>query len=157
MTLGQVAKENDNACGDDQRGRWIPPELFDKDLQEHIIEYDTDHGDYKVAEQLYSSFQERTLEHHVHTQVKADGERKAKGNKKGSNVGREGNEPKVQDLLFQDEIVCDKINKDVQQCVTASASCVAKHLQGHKPLKQRIEQVYKPKDESPYFMVDTPH
>lgn len=51
-------------------------------------------------------------------------------------------DPKVYHLLFQDEIITDKINKDVQDRISAPAGDIAKGLYWNKPLERRVEKVY---------------
>jgi len=67
-------------------------QVFNKKLQQEIIQKYTGHGYEKVANQLYSSAQMRTLEYHIHTQVKAYWKGDTKSHKECSYMGCKCNE-----------------------------------------------------------------
>ena len=59
----------------------------------------------------------------------------------GGNVGREGNEAKVEDLFVKDEMIENIVQHPLQDEVQASAGRITEQLKAHELAKRRIEEV----------------
>lgn len=120
---------------------FMPAKGFNKEFKQNIVQSYASHRHHKIADQLDSSPQVRTLENHVHAQVKANGKRNEKGHDKSRHVRLKGQHTHMQYLLVQHEVVKHVVKKNIEQRVATAAGCVVIGLNRHKPPEQGIKDV----------------
>lgn len=74
---------------------------------------------------------------HPETRQEGDGELEHEG----CNMGRKGNEAKVENLTFEDEMVENIVQHPFQNEVQATTSRITEQLEAHHLAERRIEEV----------------
>ncbi len=135
----------------------MPAQRFDKKLQQKIVEPHAGHGHQKIAHQLYAPPQVRSLENHIHAEVKANGKGDEKGHDKRRYVRFKSNKAKIENLLVQNEIVKEVIENDVEERIAATASRIMVSLQGHETPEKRVKYIQYRKNVFSYLVMDLTH
>ena len=116
-------------------------EHFDKELQAEVVDEDIAHGDEEIPDNLCPTAQSRPREtdvsRHPKTRQEGDGELEHEGR----DMGREGNEAEVEDLLVEDEMVKNIVQHPFQNKVQTAAGRIAEQLKAQKLAERRIEKV----------------
>lgn len=128
-------------CIEYHGGRRIPTEDFYKKFEENVIENNAGYHHQKVAEQLGPTAQVGRVEHDDFVEVKTEWKSNEKCKNEGCNVGTDRHERKVQDLFVKNIIVGDEEQKNVQQHISTSTSCIIVQLLGHPLAEQGIKSV----------------
>lgn len=92
--------------GDDDVGNGRPPlEHFDEEFQAEVVDENVAYGDEEIPDNLRPAAQggarETDMARHPETRQEGDGELEHKGR----DMGCKGNEAKVKDLTFEDEMI----------------------------------------------------
>ena len=92
--------------GDDDVGDGRPNvQHFDEEFQAEVVNENVDDSDKEIPDNLRPAFQRRArkadVSRHPETREEGDGELEHKSR----DMGREGNEAKVEDLTFEDEMI----------------------------------------------------
>lgn len=139
--LGHIAERHDDDRCKDLRNRRVKMQVFDKQLDEYIIKEYAKHYQQEVPEQLHSAFQDRAWKYNIAVQQvtgrKADG----KCDQEGCDMRADGTSGRVHHPLYQDEIIRNEIEKDVEDGVAASTNSIAKGLQWHQSAEGRIKEI----------------
>jgi hypothetical protein len=114
ILLGQVTEGDDDHCCEYLRDGGIDVELLHKQLDEDIVESQTDHHQDEISEQLYPAMEDGLGEYNILVEEIARGEADGEGHNKGENIGGNGNETHVHIPFVQDKIIADGIHDDIQ-------------------------------------------
>src|SRR5258708_36354510 len=96
--------------------------LLHEELDKDIVQEQADDHQHEIPEQLYPAMQGGLGEDNSAHQEKPRRETNAKGNEYGSRIRFQSHKPKVPILFMQDEIITDKENKNIQQCVPSATA-----------------------------------
>jgi len=118
-------------------------ELLYKELDEDIIEPETDDHQQKITEELYPSMQRGFREHDVAGQEKPRWKAYTKGYEDRRNMGLDDKESKVNVVLVQDQIIPYRIHDNVQDSIRTPAGRIAKSLQWHNLAERRVKEIDK--------------
>ena len=80
-------------------------EHFDEEFQAEVVDEDVDHGDKEIPHNLGPAPQSGTRKANVSCHPETSEEGNGKLEHKGSNVRRKGNETKVENLTFENEMI----------------------------------------------------
>ena len=139
--VGQVAERHADD-GDDDVGKRCPDaQHLDEKFQAEVVDEDIADGDKEIPDNLCLTAQcgarETDVSRHPEAREEGDGELEHEGR----DVGREGDETEVEDLLAEDVIVEDIVQHPLQDEVQAAASRVTEQLEAHHLAEWRIEEV----------------
>ena len=135
----------------------VPAKGFDKELQQYIVEAYTGHGYKEISDQLNPPAQVRSLEDHIHAEVKTNRKRDEEGHDKGRYVRLEGQHANVHYLLVQDEVVEHVVKENVEQRIATTAGSIMIGLNGHEPPEQGVEYVQHGKNGFSNAIVNSTH
>jgi hypothetical protein len=91
------------------------------------------------------------------------GEKKAceksngKYNQEGANVRTYCNNMQINNLLVENKIVTDEIQRNIEHCITTPCCCVPKRFFGNQRLKRYIKKIYGLEYEYPYALCHIRH
>jgi hypothetical protein len=143
ILLCQITERHDNDRGQYLCESGINMELLDKELDEDIVQQQTDDHQHKITEQLHPSMQSAFRKHDIAHQKEPHWETKTPGDNDGSDMRLDHQKTKIDIMFVQDKIVPDCIHHDIDQGITPPTGCITKRLQGHDPAKRRIKEIYK--------------
>ena len=120
---------------------------LDEEFQKDVVHADRP-GDRKgVAEELRPLRNRRAAERHVAVQPEPGEEGDRKGAEHRRDMGRNGHESQVEQLLIEQKIVYQKVTPPSEEDVPAAAGGIAEHLPGQERRYGRdVEQVDRPDD-----------
>ena len=114
---------------------------LDEELQAKVVNEDVDNRHQEIPDNLCPAFQcgarEADVACHPETRQESDGELEHKGR----DMGRKGNEAKVENLTFEDEMVENIVQHPFQNKVQATAGRITEQLEAHHLAERRIEEV----------------
>ena len=90
---------------------------------------------------MVSAGQYRSGKNNVTVQIKARGKTHGKCDEKGRDMRTNRSQRSIENLLFKDKIIADKINEDIEQGVKPTASQVTKSLWRNKFPERRIKKI----------------
>lgn len=128
--------------GDDDIGNGRPPlEHFDEEFQAEVVDENVAYGDEEIPDNLRPAAQggARKTDVPCHPETRQESDRELEH--EGSNVRREGNEAKVEDLTFEDEMIENIVQHPFQNEVQATTSRITEQLEAHHLSERRIEEV----------------
>ena len=126
---------------DDDVGNGRPPlEHFDKEFQAEVVDENVAHGDEEIPHNLRSATQSRFRETDVSRHPKTRQESDGKLEHEGRDMGREGNEAEVENLLVEDEMVKNIVQHPFQNEVQTATGRIAEQLKAQKLAERRIEK-----------------
>ena len=114
---------------------------LDEELQAGVIDEDIDDGHKEIPNNLCPTFQRRAGKTDVARHPKACQESDGELENEGSNVRREGDETKVEDLFAKDKIIENIVQHPLQNQIQAAASRITEQLKAHHLAERRIEKV----------------
>ena len=138
MLLSEIAKSNNNYSRQYFRNSRIDLELLDKQFDEKVIEKDTGNHQHKVTQQLMRTRHHRSRENDIAIQVKARWESDNKSYQESGNMRTDSAKGCKHDLLFENKIIADKINKDIQKHVACTTRRIPEGLVRHQPSERRV-------------------
>ena len=114
---------------------------LDEELQAKVVNEDVDNRHQEIPDNLCPAFQcgarETDMARHPETRQEGDGELEHKGR----DVGREGDEAKVENLTFENKMVENIVQHPFQNKVQATAGRIAEQLKAHHLAEWRIEEI----------------
>jgi hypothetical protein len=143
ILLRKITERHDNDRGQDLGESGINMELLYKELDEDIIQQQTNDHQHKISEQLYPSMQGAFRKHNITHQKEPHRETKTPGDNNGSDMGLDHQKTKIDIVLVQDKIVPDRIHHNIDQGIASPTGRISKGLQRHDPAKRRIKEIYK--------------
>jgi len=63
----------------------------------------------------------------------------------------------IKHLLFQDEIIAYKIQKNINYKIATTTGCIPEHLNGHELPEKRIKEVDETEYKCPDLIMNSPH
>jgi hypothetical protein len=131
--------------GDDDVGNGRPnvPHLYEE-FQAEIVDEDIAYGHKEIPDYLRSTFQYRAREADVtcHPETCKESDRELEH--KSGNVGRKGDEAKVKDLPFENEMVENIVQHPLQNKVHTTAGRITEQFEAHHLAERGIEKVDDP-------------
>lgn len=141
LLLSEITEAHHNDGGQHLCNGWINIALLHKELDEGIIEADTNQHQQEIAEQLHPSLQGGARKNDKPVQQVAGGETDGERNEEGHDMRTDSPRKCVYDLLIQDEIIADIINKYIKNGIAATTGSIPESLQRHPPPERRIEEI----------------
>ena len=138
MLLSKVTECDYNNSGQYFRNRREYIEMLDKYLQEYIVQQYANEHKQKIPEQLYPASQGRSGKNNKTVEKKSSRKTDRKCYQEGSNMRTDCTNRCIKNLLIQDEIIADEIDKNIQHSIACSASRIPESLHRHELLKRRI-------------------
>ena len=128
--------------GDDDIGDGRPNvQHLDEELQAKVVNEDVDNRHQEIPDNLRPTFQcgarETDVARHPETRQEGDGELEHKGR----DMWCKGNEAKVENLTFEDEMIENIVQHPFQNEVQATAGRVTEQFEAHHLAERRIEEV----------------
>jgi len=143
VLLGQVTEGDHDHCREYLRDGGIDMELLHEQLDEDIVEPQTDHHQDEVSEQLHPAMEDGLGEYDILVEKIARGEADGEGHDKGENIGGNGNKTQVHIPFVQDKIIADGVHDDIQYRVGTPANGIAEGLNRHELAERRVEKINK--------------
>lgn len=141
MLLAQVTHRYHDTGSDELADQRVPMKDLHEQFQQAVIEHQVERKGKKVTEQLNPPSQVGIYKDHEFHQGKTDHKIDAEGDEQCGDVRLEGEETEVQVFLFQDVLVADKINKQPDHRIGASANPITEGLLRHESPEGRVEEV----------------
>ena len=116
-------------------------EDLNKEFQAEVVDEDVANGHKEISDNLCPTTQGGTRKTDVSCHPEACEEGDGKLEHEGCDVGREGDETKVEHLRTEDEMVENIIQHPFQHEVQATAGAIAEQLQAHELAERWIEEV----------------
>lgn len=117
MFLREVAEYDHKKCSEYFGGGWEDMEYFYKKFQECVIQKNAEQHRYPIAHQLNSSPQRRLRKSDVFSQKESGAESDGENDQEGRYVSADRNKTQVHQLLLKDEVIENKIQKNIECCV----------------------------------------
>lgn len=141
MLLSQVTERDDNYRCKDLCNSREDPELLYKQFDKYVVEDDTNQDQHKVPEQLYSALKSRSRKNNEAIKQVACRKADHKRHQKSHDMRAHSSNGGMNDLFFEDIIIGDKINKNIQYGVPSSTGCITECLLRHEPAEEGIEKI----------------
>lgn len=139
--LCEIAERHYDDCCQDFRYGWIDTEVLYKELDEDIVQVHAYHHQEEIAEKLNAATENGAGKHDVPVEQvscrKADCER----HQEGCYVWADGTDWSKNDLFFQDEVIGDEVQKNIEQGVASPACCIAEGLDRHQLPEGNVEKI----------------
>ena len=116
-------------------------EYLDKEFQAEVVDEDIADSNEKIPDNLRSTAQGRTRKTDVARHPKTRQESNGKLEHKGRDVGRKGDEAKVEDPTSEDEMIENIVQHPLQHKIHSAASRVMEDLKVHHLAERWIEKV----------------
>jgi len=143
ILLREVTEGHYDDRGEDLRhGRINMPALHEQ-LDEDIVQQQTDDHQHEIAEQLHPSLQRGFREDDIPHQKEPCGKADAESHDDGGDIRLEDHKAKIHILLVQNEIIADGESKDVDKNIGPAAGRIPEGLQGHDPPENGVEKINK--------------
>jgi hypothetical protein len=146
LFLCHIAESHDDNGREDLCCRGVYVKLLYKELDEDIVQSQTDDHQQKVPEELYPSVQGGFSEYNIAGQEKPRRKAYAKGNENRRDMGLDDKESKVNVVFVQDKIISYGIHDDIQCRIGPTAGRIAKSLQGHYLAEGGVKKIEKRDD-----------
>jgi hypothetical protein len=143
ILLGQVTERDNDYCREYLRDGGIDMELLHEELDEDIVEPQTDHHQDEVSEQLHPAMEDGLGEYDILVEKIARGEADGEGHDKREDIGGNSNKTQVHIPFMQDKIIADCIHDDIQYGIGTSANGIAEGLNRHQLAERRVEKINK--------------
>ena len=140
--------DDDSEEGDaDLRGRRIPTPGLHQELQAEVVDSQIECDNHDVSRELPRSMKSRLRESDVFVQPESREQGDGEDDAEGSDVRSEtelivkSREPEVDEVVADDEVVCQEVENPVQNHVASATGCVPKKLLRYVVLKRRIYKI----------------
>lgn len=143
MFLGKIAEGHHYQRGQDFGNGGENMKLLHKELDENIVEQDTNEYHQKVAEQLHPSPKIGAGKNHITHEQESRREADTKSQDKSHDVGTHRQGTPVYDLFMQQIMIADIKEQNVQQGIGTPAGRIAKSLQRHELPERGIKKIDK--------------
>lgn len=141
ILLGEITKcHHNNGCKYFSDGR-VNMNLLYKYFQEHIIKSNAGKHQQKITYKLHPAPQITGGKNHVAAQIKTKRKTEQERQQKGGNMWADCNVRNIGHFFFQNIVVTDKKNKDVERCIKSATGSVPERLQRHQSFKWRIKKI----------------
>ena len=144
--LGQVAERNHYHRGEDLGDGGINMELLHKHLDEDIVQENADHHQHKIAPQLHAAPEGGPWKYHMPVKIETGGKADGERHDESGDIWAHRTKRSIEYLFFENKIVADKIDHNIQESVASAAYRIAERLQRHHLSKGWIKKVYEPND-----------
>lgn len=117
-------------------------EVFYKQFQTNVIQYNAPPNGDSVSNQLNPSPQRRIDESDIFGQQKAGAKGYGKNKNKGSDIWTDDYKTQIHVLLVEDEVVKDEIKKNIQHRVESTSSSITESFRRNHPAKGLVYPAY---------------
>ncbi len=120
---------------------WKDVKTLYKKLDKNIIQQHTDHYKRKIPYKLHSSSQCGPRKYYVSHQIKACRKSYHERDHERSYIRADADNRSMYNLLFQNEIVRNEINNNIEQCISSPACNISKGLPVNDFLERTIKKI----------------